>query len=241
MARFETAGQIINDVALECGLLPVPDPYSSQDQAFQQLTGLLNAAGRELVDMFNWEMLQSPFSITTQVTDDGSYELPNDFDHFINQTGWNLSANTPINGPLSVQQWAAIEGQNVGSTTLFATFLLSGSQILLYPQPVPVDITLNFKYISRNWVMDEATVRKDRASISSDVVLYDPILTVKFLKVKFLAAKGYDIAVASREFDMCFMSRTGMDKGAPILAMSGGRTFPYINMWNNVPWSNFGL
>jgi len=247
MARLETAAQIINDTAIEVGLLPVADPFSSQDESYQQLVGLLNSAGREMVEMYPWEILQQPFEILTKLGDTGVYDLPPDFDHMINQTGWNQTANTPVGGPLSVQMWAFLQGQDLGTTTLYASFILNQNKIQLYPQPPPIDVLLKFYYISRNWVITGTSqfaatpTTADRCTGPADIVMYDPILVVKFLKVKFLAAKGYDIAVAARDFDMTFQARTGMDRGAPILNVAGGRGYPYLNSWRNVPYTGFGF
>ena len=244
MARIETAGQIINDAALEIGLLTVSDPYSSQDQAFVQLAGLLNAAGRELVTMYAWQVLQKQFNITTAV-DAGLgvvpavYDLPDDFDRFINQTGWNRTANLPVPGPLSPQTWSMLTGRDFGSTTLYASFLLSENKMVLYPDPPPEGVNINFMYISRDWVRTANGSLTDRATASSEFVLFNPLLMVKFLKVKYLAAKGMDIGVASRDFDMSYMSITGQDKGADILSASGSRGYPYINE-SNVPFSGYG-
>jgi hypothetical protein len=45
MARYESANTIINDTALEVGLVPASDPFSSQDEAYIQLRGLLTSVG----------------------------------------------------------------------------------------------------------------------------------------------------------------------------------------------------
>jgi len=241
MARQETASTIINDTAIEVGLIPVSDPYSSQDAAFQQLVGLLNSAGRELVDMFSWEMLQNTFSLTTQIGDTGTYDLPDDFHHMINQTGWNETARVPVGGPLSPQQWAFAVGGDWGSTTLYVNFILNQNKLVLYPAPPPPDVVISFNYISRNWVTAPGGATADRATGPSDTIMFPPILMVKFLKVKFLSAKGFDIAVASRDFDMTFDSATSQNRGAPILSANGRRGFPYLNGWTNIPFTGFGL
>ncbi len=44
-----TANEILNQVAAEIGLMPVADPYGSQDEAFIQMRYLLNTAGKELI------------------------------------------------------------------------------------------------------------------------------------------------------------------------------------------------
>ena len=240
MSRQENAATIINDTAIEVGLVPVNDPYSTQDEAFVQLRGLLNSAGRELVTMFDWEMLQRTLDITTAPGDPGSYDLPTDFDRMSNQTGWNISSRLPIAGPLSPQMWAAATALPVNPTT-YICFRLNANKLDLFPyDPVPEDMQLRWWYISRNWVADGNGETTDRANNGNDIVLYDPILMTKFLKVKFLSAKGYDIAVAAREFDMTFMSLTGQDKGAQVLNAAGNQAYPYLGL-GNIPWTGYGI
>lgn len=243
MARVENAGQIINDTALEVGLLPVSDPYSSQDQSFLQLTGLLTAAGRELVTMYDWADLQLNYSQTTEIDPStglvrSKYFLPDDFNRFINQTGWNREANLPVPGPLSPQTYSMLTGRDFGNSTLYVSFMLQNFQIALYPDPPPEGIEITFFYISNNWVY-QGLATTDRPTSASDLIVFDPILMVKFLKVKYLSAKGMDIAVAAREFDMTFASITGYDKGAAILSASGSRGYPYLNS-SNIPFTNYG-
>jgi hypothetical protein len=239
MARLETAASIINDAAVEVGLLPSDDTFGTQDQAFIQLRTLFNSAGRELVSMFAWQILQQPYTLTTQIGDSGMYDLPDDFDRMINQTGWNRSANLPVPGPLSPQTYAMVIGRDFGSTTLYVSFMLSENKLVLYPTPPPADIDISFSYISRNWLRDAGGTTIDRATANDDTALFDPLLLTKFLIVKYKAAKGYDIAVASREFDMCYMSITGYDKGARILSASGDSGYPYLTV-NNIPFTGFG-
>lgn len=239
MARQETAATIINDTAIEVGLTPVSDPYSSQNEAFVQLSGLLNSAGRELVTMFNWEQLQKEFTIVTANGDSGTYELPDDFDHMTDQTAWNKTARLPVAGPLSPQDWAAATSLPIVPVT-YISFRLSAGDIDLFPSPPPEDMELTWWYISRQWVQEAGGQYSDKASASSDLVLFDPILMVKFLKVKYLSVKGHDIAVASRDFDMTFMSLTGQDKGARVLNAGRSYGYPYLGC-RNVPHYGYGL
>ncbi len=99
--EFDTATQIINDVAAEVGITPISDPYNSNNQAFVQLRSLINSAGRELLRYHSWENMAREHTITTLGTDSGDYPLPDDFSHMIDQTGWERSQNVPLWGPLS--------------------------------------------------------------------------------------------------------------------------------------------
>ncbi len=57
MARLSSAGDIINRVAVEVGISVGQDPLASPDEAFVQLSGLINAAGQELIELHQWQIL----------------------------------------------------------------------------------------------------------------------------------------------------------------------------------------
>ncbi len=243
MARFDTANGIINRAAVECGLLKDASPVESSDESFIQLTELLNACGQELVELHEWQLLVGKHQIITSNADSGSYDLPDDFSYMIDQTGWEHSNTTPLGGPLSAQDWTYLLGRNLVSDTIYASFRLVDNKFDIFPQnPVPDGLDINFEYINRNWVEEAgAGLRKDAVTIGSDVVLYDPIMTVKFLRLKFLSAKGFDTAAAAVEFQTMFDSRTGKDTGAPILSASNNsRGYPYLQPYRNTGDSNFG-
>lgn len=247
MARFDTAGEIVNSAAVECGLTAVSDPFISTDPAFVQLCGLLTNAGREMLALHQWNRFVQVHTITTNVPPDtGNYDLPADFGYMIDQTGWtptNAGTGLPLGGPLSEQDWAYLVNTNLASSTIFVSFKQSQGQFQVLPQPPPDNIEIVFSYISRYWVAVTAapTVAvKDKVTLSSDVVLYEPILIVKFLKLRFLEAKGFDTTSAAGQFNTVFMQWTGNDTSSPVLNAARMRLFPYLG-WRNIPETNYGL
>ncbi len=244
MAReFDSATDIINDAAAEVGVSPVSDPYSSSNQVFQQMKSLINSAGRELVRYHRWEQLSAEHQITTQATDSGDYPLPDDFSYMVDQTGWERKENVPLWGPLSAQDWQYLLGRDLVSYTIYASFRIAQGLFRLFPQPPPDGLDIHYEYVSRNWVQDGAdpNTNKSKATISSDVILYEPILIVKFLKAKYLEAKGFDSTAARNDFVLEFDAITGQEKGAPILnAAILGREFPYLEPYRNLPDTGYG-
>ena len=244
MARFSTANEIINRAAVEVGLLKVVDPVSSIDESFVQMTELLNASGQELVEIHPWQKLVKTFSFTTAPADSGEYDLPDDFSYMIDQTGWDRSNNVAMGGPLSAQDWTYLLGRDLVSSTIYASFRQFDGKLQLFPQPPPAGLEISFEYISRNWVQEansDPAVYNDTVQQGSDLVLYEPILAIKFLKAKFLEAKGFDSTASRLEFETMLGSRTGKDTGAPILsAGNNSRRFPYLDGFYNVGDTGFG-
>lgn len=239
---LSSAANIINRTAAECGLQPVVDPFSSQDPSFVQLRYLLDTCGEELTQAYPWELLQRSHQIITQSSDTGDYSLPDDFYYMINQTGWEHSENVPLFGPLSPQDWTWLKGRDLVSHTIYASFRLSEGKFKIFPQPPPSGLDINFEYISKNWVSDGAVdpAYKDTTEAPSDVPLFDRTLISRYLKVKFLEAKGFDSSKAQDDFNQTFSFLTGFDKGGEVLDAGGRRGYPYLDMYRNLPDTGYG-
>lgn len=243
MARYETAGQCLTQVAAETGLSlpPSTDPYTSQDQAINLLTALLTSAGRELLGMYEWQRMIVSQQFTVLTGDTGFYDLPADYGRHIDQTDWNPSNRLPLGGPLTQQDYTYLLNTNLASSTIYISFLEQQGQFVVLPQPPPVGQVINYRYISRYWAGDgTGPLQKDSPTSVSDVLYFEPILIQKFLRLRWREAKGYDTSSASEQFNNAFMMWTGKDKSAPVLNAARSRSFPYLDD-RNVPETNYGL
>ena len=246
MPKFSSATDIINQVALEVGLVPVPDPYSSEDGAFLQLVGYLTTVGKELAEEYPWQKMVLEHTFVTDAASfpEGDYPLPDDFLYMIDQTGWNRTEQLPLGGPLTSQDWSYVIGRGLVSFTIYASFRLNEGVFKLFPQPPNDGQEIAYEYMSRNWVADSGSVVgvRDAPLLGSDTVLYEPLLIERGLKTAYLDAKGFDTMTSQASFDSIFRKRTGRDKGAPILnAGRRGRQYPYLDTFRNTPDTNFGL
>ena len=248
MPRYFRADKIINDVAVESGLSPVDDVFASLDPSFIQMRYLLNGAGQEMLELFPWQILRRKHIITTDSATypDQKYPLPDDFGYMIDQTGWDASNNLPLQGPMTPQQWAYLEGRNLASSTVYATFRLDAGEVQFFPAELSDGRDISFFYISRFWVQNQLNPNniqeREEVLANTDVVMYEPILIKRMLKMKFLAAKGFDNSNATQEFIAAFDSWTGKSKGGQVLSASGGRSrVPLIDIWRNVSDSGYGV
>ena len=248
MSRFDTAVNIINQAASECGLTAVSDPYASSDPAFIQMRNILTSSGRELLGSHEWQKMVKEHTINTTTTvanppGSNKYDLPDNFSSMIDQTGWtptNAGMGLPLGGPLTPQDWTYLVATNLASSTIYVSFRQAQGQFWVLPDPPPADIDITFEYISRNWVISSAAVEKDSCTAADDIVWFEPILITKLLKLRYLEAKGFDTTAAVTQFANAFMQWTGKDITAPVLSMARNRVFPYLS-WRNVPQTNFGL
>ena len=237
------ANDILNRVAAEVGLEPVPDPYGSTLPEFRQMTYLLNIAGEELSQLYPWEFLNKQHSFTTLDTDSGNYPLPDDFLYLVNQTAWERTENIPLFGPLSAQEWQALLGRDLVTSTIYASFRISEGQFRIFPQPPPNGLDIYYEYVSRNWVQDSTNSAntQDRVKTGADTPLFDRTLLSRYLKVKFLEAKSLDTTKAQADLNQMFESLGSHDKGAPVLSAGRGNGgYPYLSGFWSVPDSGYG-
>ena len=246
MSRMFTVDKILNDVAVECGLTPSSQPWETTDPAFVQLRYLLNGAGQELLELYPWQVLRREHTIITDSVTypDQSYPLPTDFGYMIDQTGWDRSSNLPLQGPTTPQQWTYLEGRNLASSTVYASFQLDQNNIQLFPSGIADGKEITFRYISRHWAekgSSPSITGLYELDAANNRVRYEPILIKRLLKVKFQAAKGFDNSNAIQEFIRAMDSWTGKSKGAQILNASGGwRRHTLLNAYRNAPDTGYG-
>jgi hypothetical protein len=241
MSRFFNANKIMNRVAVEVGLTQSNDAFADPDQSFQQMGGLLNSAGQEMAEIWGWELLRKTWTITTTQDDidQGFFDFPDDYGSMIDQTAWDPLNNVPIAGPMSPQQWSFITQRGIATNTIYPVFMLAQDALQMYPFPTDVGRQYSFGYLARGWV--EGTGITDEVVAGSNIVLYKPIMMIKFLKVKWQEAKGLDASASRLEFDNVLQSELGKDTGAPKLhAGARGQGHQYLNGYTSVPDSFYG-
>lgn len=245
MARYKSATDIINQVAIETGLRKVADPFGESDPAYAQMVALLNSAGMELLEENAWGNMrrQEEFTTDAVTSPDGVYPLPADYNYMIDQTGWERTQAVPLFGPTSPQMWAYLLGRNLVTSTIYAQFRITEDSLYLFPQPPPDGLQIAYEYISDNWVnVNGAPGEYSNTAVNgADIILYPYLLMQRLLKARFLQARGFDNSVALNEFLASLESWKGKDKGAPVLnAGNCGYGFPYLDPYRNTPDTGYG-
>lgn len=232
---------ILNRVAVECGLEAVQDPYGSPTQHFKQMKYLLQSAGEQLCLAYPWEFLVRKFEVTT-VAGTNSYDLPPDFQSFIDQSGWNNTTEEPLIGPLSSQEWNAVLGRSNENLMRYA-FRIFGSTFQIFPNPPADGMDLTMEYQSRYFSSTAGVPVVYLPSFTSgtDIILFDRTLITRMLKVMWLDAKGFDISAAQAGLNQVFGTLTGKDKGGRVLDAGGNYGGIRYITGANLPISGFGL
>lgn len=237
--KFTDVSTIMNLVLPELGLANPGQYTTSQDQNVMQLLALLTGAGQDLCTMHDWQMLHKEWALTL-VPGKTAYDLPEDWNDYVDDTMWNQTTRLPVVGPLTPQLWRLLKARLISGSTITLQYRIIGNQLVLYNVPTSATV-LNADYYSRGWVRDAANpdIKRDNVQQDTDVLLFDSRLLVPFLKLKWRAAKKFDTTTELEEFNMAFELITGRDTPGITLSIAATTSYPYIGL-GNVPDSGIG-
>jgi hypothetical protein len=172
------------------------------------------------------------------------YELPPDWNCMIDQTMWKKGGLYP-GFPITPQSWQYLA--NVKAAITIQVIFRERLGIISVAPGTPIGLDVNMEYESRGWVSPTVSsyatsAFADRCTQFSDVVLHDPTLVTRYLKMKFLESLGFDTQKATDDFNFMLESRQGKDKSAPILNVGRpGAIGPYrLIDGYNAPQTGFG-
>lgn len=244
MANWDTVANIVNDAAVELGLISanITDPFASSDQNIILLLRHLKSLGQDLVRDHQWTHLQRQHTFQTVAAQD-TYPLPPDFNRFIDQTGWNRTQRMPLIGPLSPQGWQMLQVLT-SAGVVEIMYRIVGNELKLYPAPQAGD-TIAYEYVSNDWMAITPPYNTPPDSpepeTGSDVVWFDRRLMVCGLKLRWKRGKGFDTVAEQDDYDRALSRAQGADGAAPILNLNL-QPFSANRMLdaNNVPETGFG-
>lgn len=225
---------------------PIPvDAAGSSDQAVIQMGAAINNGLRELLTMYEWQDLTVKASISIVADSLGqqekAFDLPEDLYRFVDQTQWGDESQLPAMGPVSNQAWMQYMVRDwTPQLTLF--WQMRGDQLWVLNPPYPDAVSFEYMYITEGQVIDQddTTLIKNVADKNGDAFILDSNLVVLLGRAKYLEWKGFDSAAAQKDFLIAFNSRTGANKGAPILNIGRRMGLPLIDPMVSLPDTGYG-
>jgi hypothetical protein len=226
-----------------------PRPASvvgNTDQLARQALALLNREGKQLARSHDWKVLVREHSFAT-VNGTSDYAFPADFDHFIDDTGWNRSDTEPLVGPMSAQHWQEIKSGTLGSGAYGQRWRVKRStsgaitnKFVLDPTPTEIE-TLVFEYVSTSWCADATGATGQNAfALDTDIPILHEHLLIQGLIWRLLKAKGLEYGDALAEYQATVRVEQARDGGSPKLSMVGGRRGLTLISSRNIPDTGFG-
>lgn len=217
---FTTAANILNDCAVELGLLTsdLADPYTSTDANMVMLRRLLKSAGRDLARSFAWSHLHVTHTFSTSASV-ALYGAPAGFLRIVDQTEWNRTTQLPLGGPVSPQGWQLFKAQAAGGV-VDLYFRMRGNVVEVHPVPTSV-MDCAYEYITGYWVAADDGLEPvaDEPTASSDYCLFDSHLLTRKVMLMWLQRRGFDSTAAQDAYDTAYAMATGSDGAAPVLSL----------------------
>lgn len=226
LARFPTAGDVINAAAVELGLARAADPFA--DPNLTQFPQLLSSAGDALARAHEWRHLIREHTFTTE---EGvySYALPADFLALVPRSTWARTSGYPL-VPLSVVDWQT--RQVTPFTGPFTGEVRVDGNLLRLVSGTPAGEQLAMEYRSRAWVRPAAaglgdgnTLGPDGSDVveaTGDVVLFDKPLAIAALKLAWKRERGMDTGTAEQDFQTALRRALELTTTRPVLDLRGG-------------------
>lgn len=196
---------------------------NSPDQQVRQLYALANEEGEELARSFDWQVMRQQQLFTTLGTPEQPAAVPDDLDHFISNSFFNRSTMRPMLGPITPQQWQAIQAQPQ-LNRVFLAFIQRSGDFLITPTP-PVGNTIAYEYISVNWAKSAGGTPQDQFLADTDETYLPERLFRYGIRWRFLAAKGLNYSEEMRTYEMEKQRAQARDGGNSELSSTGSDSY----------------
>jgi hypothetical protein len=228
---------LLSIVQRACRLLSIPVPtevVNSTDTQVQQLYALANEEGDELAGTYDWQVMRRQHLFDTVASAVQSSAVPSDFDHFIANSFFNRTTMRMIYGPITPQEWQAIQAQPQ-LNRVFLAFVERDGQFLVTPTP-PAGQEIAYEYITKYWAKSAASVPQAEFLADTDETYLDDKLFPLGLRWRFLKSKGLDYAEDFRTYQGERNQRMARDGGNGVIDTAGGAYYGWATNIQEGGW-----
>lgn len=215
---------LLTVIQKSCRLLSLPVPtevVASTDVQVQQLYELANEEGNELASSYDWQLLRKQWIFSSAANPDQPLAVPEDWDRFLANTFFNRSQQRSVIGPITPQQWQAIQAQPQ-LNRVFLAFIQRGGEFLVTPTPAAGE-TIAYEYVTKNWVhaADDIEETYSDYQADSDVAFLDEKIIILGVRWRFLKSKGLDYAEDFRTYMSERTQKQARDGGNGMITTTG--------------------
>ncbi len=217
---------LLTVVQKACRLLSLPVPevvVTSTDTQVQQLYELANEEGKDLAGSYDWQVMRKQHTFTTTATPAQATAIPTDWDRFVANSFFNRSQQRSVIGPITPQQWQAIQAQPQ-LNRVFLAFIEREDQFLVTPTPAAGE-TIAFEYVSKDWAYNPDDETFDYYPSDDSTAFLDEWLMVLGLRWRFLKSKGLDYAEDFRTYTTERAQKQARDGGNGMITTTGDGQF----------------
>lgn len=220
-----------------CGLLSLRQPtgvVTSTDLQVQQLYALANEEGADLASSIDWQALTSEWTFTTVAAGPQVSAIPPDWDHFLANSFFNRTSMRPIIGPITPQQWQALQAYPAYGRVYLA-FRERAGQFLITPNP-PAGQIIAYEYVSKNWARGSNGIAKAAYNADDDLTYVSEALITLGIRWRFLKSKGLDYTQDEDTYNRQKAQVMARDGGSTKLNITGADSYQPLP---NLPEGNF--
>lgn len=234
----QTLLETCNNVLLRTGYQSETTIVGNNGLNARKILAVAQIEGRTLARL-DWKILLKRNIITTASSAE-AYALPSDFDHFVDNTHWNLTKKTIMDGPVLTQRWQANKS---GVTTLgiYDRFQVraDANSNRFYIDPVPTTADeFTFYYVANSWCRAKGGTRQTQWKADTDCLLLDDLVYELGVEVRWLKANGRPFQMAEIEYEREKYKALARDGGmAPISIWAPMDELP---IYANVGETDFG-
>jgi hypothetical protein len=217
---------LLTTIQRACRSLSLTAPASvvaSTDPNVLLLWELANEEGEELARGFPWQILRKEHTFTTVAQAAQTDALPDDFMRFIPDTFFNRTTRRNLIGPITPQQWQAIQAQPQLNRVFLAWIERDGA-FLITPTP-PAGETIAYEYETINWAYDVNDAPKASMDADGDDTYLNERIMRLGIRWRFLSAKGLDYAQAYQTYEIEKEKVQARDGGNTVVYTTGATSY----------------
>lgn len=238
---------VLNEALDELLAPEVTTLVNATDDNGRFLRALVNRQGRALTNDNDqgWTVLQKLHTFST-ANGTAEYDLPSDYDRLLNDTIWNRTLVSPLNGPLTPAMWQTIKSGLIGAGAYSQRFRIVKSasaltrKFTIDPTPTAVE-TVAFEYASNGWCcLADQSAASNSLQNDTDLLVLDKDLMIMGLIWRWKRAKGFEFTTALGEYNEALDSNVANDTPAYVLSMAPNSASYRLIGYANIPESDFG-
>jgi hypothetical protein len=184
--------------------IPASIVNNAEDSA-TQIFEAVKVSTTELIRNYQWQELIKENNFNAVINQD-SYDLPSDFDRFIDDTFWNVTNGFKTNGPLTVSDWANLKNYMVNQTNVVEYFTIRNNKIYFLVAPIS-NSNYSYNYISNKGIKDATGVFKKDWTLDTDTIAIDPYILRLDATWRFLDMQGRAYAEKQRSANLAISER----------------------------------
>lgn len=190
----DTVLNIANEAFEVLGFPQLPTLFSTDNRSAVQMKHYMRMLASDLKKMLlpmgGFRDLIFDFQITT-VENQAVYDLPSNFDRFVNDTAWDKT-NYYKMSPASTDKWALYKNSVWGQNTIYKRFrLIRDNKIEFDPVPTQAGDILKFEYISNQLFSNyDKTSFYEKPVADTDFFLLDNEIMLRGLIYKWKLKNG---------------------------------------------------